>query len=293
LTPTGRNQEIRLTYTVPDARGAESNVAILVGGLVNRSFPDQVGTNTVTVTTPNNDQAFPIELRVCNEKAPAGCTLSGAKPAQSYGPLGQEHLGDPTVTGTNGHIIDFVVSARGNGRPATLDVTVRGPGGTLMTQTRPVPAGTVTEGFTVDTGGYDVSVTITATIADAGRGSGQRSTSARSAPPPPPQVIVGRGAACLDGDADTGNDCQRGVGDIWGPCTEAACSKLVIHPVDWQSPNVVCRITRAGESRFAFIGERDTLPSNQPTQVSWFTNGSDIEITCDGGGRTASGGVTW
>ena len=85
---TGVSQQVQVTYTVPDSRGSASNVDILVGGIVNQSIANQTGTNTVKISMPGNEIAYPVELRVCNERAPAGCTLSGAKQAQSYGPLG-------------------------------------------------------------------------------------------------------------------------------------------------------------------------------------------------------------
>ena len=94
-TATGISQEVGLTFTVPDARGTVSNVDILVNGLVARQLPNTTGTVNTKVSLPNNEQPFNIELRVCNERAPAGCTLSGAKSAQSYGPPGRRAPRDP------------------------------------------------------------------------------------------------------------------------------------------------------------------------------------------------------
>ena len=70
--------------------------------MVNRPAVNQTGTVTVKINMPGNEQAYPVELRVCNERAPAGCTLSGAKQAQSYGPLGAA-LSEirPVVNGKN------------------------------------------------------------------------------------------------------------------------------------------------------------------------------------------------
>ena len=42
---TGTSQEVQLQYTVPDSRGTDSKVEILVGGLVNRSFRQQTGSS--------------------------------------------------------------------------------------------------------------------------------------------------------------------------------------------------------------------------------------------------------
>ena len=84
---TGNSQEAELQYTVPDSRGTTSRVEILVGGLVAKSFTQQTGTNTTRVPVPSNEQPYPVQLRVCNENAPAGCTLSGQQNVQSYGRL--------------------------------------------------------------------------------------------------------------------------------------------------------------------------------------------------------------
>ena len=85
--PTGNSQEVQLRYTVPDSRGTTSKVDILVGGLVNRSFTQQTGPITTRIQMPSNEQPYPVQLRVCNKKAPAGCTLSGQQNVQSYGRL--------------------------------------------------------------------------------------------------------------------------------------------------------------------------------------------------------------
>ena len=39
------------------------------------------------VPTPSNEQPYQVQLRVCNEEAPAGCTLSGVQNVQTYGRL--------------------------------------------------------------------------------------------------------------------------------------------------------------------------------------------------------------
>ena len=55
-------------------------------GLVNRTFSNQTGSIVTRVQVPSNEQSYPVQLRVCNEKAPAGCTLSSQQNVQSLRP---------------------------------------------------------------------------------------------------------------------------------------------------------------------------------------------------------------
>ena len=49
--------------------------------------PQQTGATRTASRRPSNEQPYPVQLRVCNEKAPAGCTLSGVQNVQTYGRL--------------------------------------------------------------------------------------------------------------------------------------------------------------------------------------------------------------
>ncbi len=117
---TGNSQEAEVRYTVPDSRGNVSKVEIIVAGSVVRSIPQQTGSTTQRIPTPNNEQAWSVQLRVCNEEAPAGCTLSSVQNVQSFGRL-DNALGSiqPVV---NGKSIQWVISGTSNGDPAARAV---------------------------------------------------------------------------------------------------------------------------------------------------------------------------
>ena len=78
----------RCRYTVPDSRGSTQQGGD-PGGRGSRTgrFNQQTGTTAARVTTPGNEQPYQVQLRVCNEDAPAGCTLSGVQNVQTYGRL--------------------------------------------------------------------------------------------------------------------------------------------------------------------------------------------------------------
>jgi hypothetical protein len=160
---------------------------------------------TTKVNMPSNEQPYAVELRVCNEKAPAGCTLSGAKPAQSYGPLGDALLDvRPVVDGKN---VYWVISGTANGSPVSVRYDVEGDVTTLQ------PAGTgqfslQTKTFT--TSRYRQNIRISVAVFDPskpGRGQDSGDNTATSGNPPPPLVSISRGDRCGDGPQTT-NPCK-------------------------------------------------------------------------------------
>ena len=74
---------------------------------------------------PSNEQPYPVQLRVCNEKAPAGCTLSGQQNVQSYGRLEGmlNDIGAPTV---NGKDVTWTVTGSSNGDAGMLVYSING-----------------------------------------------------------------------------------------------------------------------------------------------------------------------
>ncbi len=222
---TGNDQEIQLQYTVPDSRGTTSRVEILVNGLVARSFNNQTGSTVTRVPTPGNERAYPVQLRVCNEKAPAGCTVSSQQNAQSYGPLGGR-LNEIGLAGINGKNVTWTITGTSNGDPAQLGVRINGGAEQVIdlggVGTFSVPISTTTEN-------YAEGATIEVTLRDpspGGRGTDYKRRTDVSGQPPPPSVTVVRGPSCSD--LDGSNPCQQSPREPL--CIEASCArvKLVI-----------------------------------------------------------------
>ena len=79
----------------------------------------QTGTNTQPASPrPSNEQPYQVQLRVCNEEAPAGCTLSGVQNVQTYGRLDGmlNDIGPPSV---NGKTLTWTITGTSNGDPAS------------------------------------------------------------------------------------------------------------------------------------------------------------------------------
>ncbi|MCY7402384.1 MAG: fibronectin type III domain-containing protein, partial [Nocardioides sp.] len=229
---TGTSQELELQYTVPDSRGTESRVDILVGGVVNRAFGQQAGPITTRIQVPSNEQPYPVQLRVCNERAPAGCTLSGLQNAQTYGPLG-DALGtiQPIV---NGRSIQWVISGTSNGDPAVVQFQVRNSKGSDAGVQTLRPSGVGAFSFTTPVfmaDQFEQEQEIFVTVLDDspdGRGQDTGSGSVNAGPPPPPTIGISRGARCQDDAADQ-PACADAV-DIAAnrKCTVDSCAYAVL-----------------------------------------------------------------
>lgn len=230
--PTGTSQEAEVRYTVPDSRGDVSKVDILVAGGVVHSIPQQTGTNTQRIPTPSNEQPYSVQLRVCNEDAPAGCTLSGVQNVQSFGRL-DDALGSiqPIV---NGKSIQWVVSGTSNGDPAVVEYEIRNKGGgsTGIQRFRPTGVGAfsfTTPAFSTENWAQEQEIFVTVSDdAPGGRGQDSGSSSVNSAPPPPPTIGISRGDRCQDGSADQ-PACADAVDVAAGrTCTADTCAYAVI-----------------------------------------------------------------
>ena len=153
VVPTGVSQEAEVRYTVPDSRGTTSKVDIIVAGLVNKSL-NQTGANATRISTPSNEQPYTVQLRVCNEKAPAGCTLSGQQNVQTFGRLDGmlDDVGSPVI---NGRSITYTITGTSNGDAGVVDVQFSNGG---VEQVRLPGPGRFSFDRTYTASGYDTNV---------------------------------------------------------------------------------------------------------------------------------------
>ena len=279
---TGNDQEVQLQYTVPDARGSTSKVEILVGGSVAKSFANQTGTNTTRVLVPNNEQSFAVQLRVCNEKAPAGCTLSAQQSVQSYGPLAGR-LNDIVVAAVNGRDITWNISGTSNGDAAQIAVRVDGGAEQVIDLNG---AGTFSVPFSSAAAGYRQYVTIEVTLRDvspAGRGTAAKVLTTRSGEPPVPSLAVSRGRLCNDGDADTQNNCAQV--SIMPPCTSTSCG-YVHYNVSGFLDDFRCTVSSPEDpGRWNAQKLDHAAGSSVDEETSWYYGSGTVAVTC-----TAYGG---
>jgi hypothetical protein len=287
---TGTNQEAEVSYTVPDARGTTSRVDVLVGGIVVKTFAQQTGTNTTRVSTPSNEQPYPVQLRVCNEKAPAGCTLSGTQGVQTYGRLEGmlNDIGSPVV---NGKTLTWTVNGTSNGDPGELAIRVNGGAETVV----PLNAvGTFSVPFTHTTAEFEENVDLSVTLRDpspGNRGSDTKARSDTSGPPPPPQISLSR-SACNDTSDSEGPACTfKGNLEITGGCLVATCGFLVVTTVD-MNRSFQCTISNTRPPKGPFTVNFPAENRAFRTDLV-FTEGF-VTATCDeNGGSREAGTTTW
>ncbi|CAM3626388.1 Ig-like domain-containing protein [Nocardioides zeicaulis] len=283
VVPTGTSQEIQLQYTVPDARGTTSKVEILVDGAVNRTFPQQTGDQTVRTLLAGNERPYSVALRVCNENAPAGCTVSGAQSVQSYGRL-DGMLNDIGPAAVNGKTLTWTVTGSSNGNPAEL--VVRLDGG--PEQVRPLAsAGAFTETFSLTTTDYVENGRIDVLLRDSspgGRGQDASYNETTSGRPPDPQLIVAQGAGCNDSAEDAAARCYRGAEDTFRVCDTKDCSRIRLGLYGWDdwttNGKVTCRVVKHPNNWFSNEAGQLSVPFED--NVGWYSPGGYVQIGCKG-----------
>lgn len=288
---TGTSQEAELTYTVPDSRGSTSKVEVLVGGLVVRSFAQQTGVNTTRVPTPSNEGPFPVQLRVCNERAPAGCTLSGQQNVQTYGRLEGmlDEIGPPNV---NGKSLTWTITGSSNGDPGELAISVNGGAEQVVALG---PVGRFSVPFSYTAPAFEAGVTLRVTLRDsspAGRGGDVSARNDTSGPPPPPQISLGR-SACNDASGSEGPACSfKGNPELTGGCQKASCGFLTITTTD-MTRGFSCTVVNSLPPRGPFT--INNFPNENRTYRTdlVFTEGF-VTATCDEtSGNREPGSATW
>ncbi len=276
---TGNSQEADITYTVPDSRGNESRVDILVGGLVVRTFPQQTGLNNTRIPTPGNEQPYPVQLRVCNEDAPVGCTLSGQQNVQTYGPLNNA-LNDIGPAVVNGADMTWTITGTSNGNPAELAVRIDGGGEQVIPLNG---VGGFTVPFSARARDWETDVTIEVTLRDpspGNRGTDYARNTSRSGPPPPPSVRSFR-SPCNDANSSPLQACNFKTDLPAIGCQVASCGFLVIITDDLRY-HTDCDVIRGGA-----VVDRIRVTDNGPQfRGEVYTDGY-VEVTCDDDGSRA------
>ncbi|WP_162794346.1 Ig-like domain-containing protein [Nocardioides houyundeii] len=284
---TGRDNELALSYSVPEARGALSQVSVLVNGVVIGSW-NETGARSRTINVPDNLSAHSVALRLCNENAAkVGCTTSGVKFLQSYGPLTGTHLNAPVVSSVVGKTINFNVAGSGNGRPVRLQVTAVGTNGRYLDTVRDLGPGSFNEGFNLTTSTFEEGVEIVATLTDLGvaRGAPSRSLKTGSGTAPPPSISLSR-SPCSDADDSTLGGCEPS----WWKCDVASCGHLVITTTDMNRA-YKCRVTNSLQPNQFWDFDFDTN-DNHTTSLAFYEG--FVTATCtEKGGNRPPGSTTW
>ena len=288
---TGNNQEVQLSYTVPDSRGDVSRLEILVDGVV-KPFGTQRGSAVTRVLVGSNEGPHSVALRVCNEKAPAGCTTSQAQTVQSYGPLttSLNELGDPQV---NGKAVTCTVTGTNNGDAAQL--VYRIDEGALQTIDL-TGVGAFSQPITGNTDDFAEDIRLQVWLRDAspgGRGEDYARDDARSGVPEP-GVTARKGISCTDGDSDPRNNCANGSDP---PCEVASCG-FVQFTVSGYFESFTCGVNNTEfPNRFGRDYTYYPTYSGSITQdTAWYYPSGTVTVRCIGRGvfgKVATSTFTW
>ena len=276
---TGNSQEADITYTVPDSRGDVSRVDILVAGQVVKTIAQQTGLNNTRIPTPGNEQSYPVQLRVCNEDAPVGCTLSGQQNVQTYGRL-DGMLNDIGPAAVNAADMTWTITGTSNGNPAELAIRIDGGSETVI----PLNAvGVFSVPFSARARDWETDVTIEVTLRDqspGGRGTDYSRNTTTSGPPPPPTVRSFR-SPCNDANSSTLQACNFKTDLPAIGCQVASCGFLVIITDDLRY-HTDCDVIRGGN-----VVDRIRVTDNGPQFRGEVYSDGYVEVTCDDDGSRA------
>ena len=271
---TGASQEVEVSYTVPESRGDASRVDVLVDGGVAKSFSDQRGPATTRVLVAGNEEPHAVALRVCNERAPQGCTTSTTQNVQSYGPLAGalDDIGPATV---NGKTLTWTITGTNNGNPSVVEVSVDGTTEVF----RPGGPGRFAIQKTFTASSYNQNVGISVRLYDddpGGRGEDRTSRGDRSGPPPAPSIGISRGASCTDGNDVPEDDCWNGKPEP--PCEVASCAYAVLH-VSF-APDAPQTIWRCDFEKFSAFRSAQGTGDYSGQTSAYYQSGETVKGTC-------------
>ncbi len=292
--PTGNDQEIKVAYTVPDSRGAQSRVDILVDGQVNRTF-DETGSQSHNITVASDDETYAISLRVCNEFARCS-TTGGSRSVMAYGPLRNSLITSFTYT-ANGPNVTYQISGSTNGRPADLVLTHGDNSQEVFHLTAGQQFSIASEPINL---GYDNGerARIDMTDPQISRQSATARLDSQASSPPQAHVSISRGDLCNDGGGQ-GQTCrQKGFEP---PCTDASCGFVVLTldtVVDERGNpgSMTCQLS--ANDRPDWLGRTWTV-NNGANQLNAYygTPGGQISAVCNNqtgrNGQSASTSFTW
>lgn len=276
-TATGVDNQVTVSYTVPETRGAQSNVSLLVNGGVVGTW-SETGPRTRTVVVPNNVTSHQVALRVCNERAAnGGCSVSDTKAVQSYGPLnGHLELVSPVVSGDT---IRWVIAGDTNGNAASVTAVVRSEGmEDRVFRFDFAGTGDFSESTPEIKVGFRTRQTIEVRLHDdnpGGRGEAVAQSDTATLAPPDPDLDIRRGASCRDGGP---NPCSASQDQ----CTLETCAFVRIATGRFANP-YQCTVYRSmvGAGQGEVIGELGPYPAGyNDVQTSIYNDVGFVRLAC-------------
>ncbi|MGI8645754.1 MAG: fibronectin type III domain-containing protein, partial [Nocardioides sp.] len=287
VEPTGKDGEARVSFTVPEARGTASTVAIIADGNVAREY-DARGAQSQLVAVGTNAGPHNVALRVCNEYG--RCSETAPQQVQPYGPLNSSHIlairAEQSATA-----VRWIVTANANGKAAQVKVesayrSVVLPLGGIGTQD--VVTDFVELGFATTE-----VVTVTIYDVDPSRGSGTAQQTYTVPPPTPATVSIYKGDPCIDLDDGSGKPPCTPDGDPKNDCIFASCGFIKLATTNFPD-GATCEI----DSSIGKIGGTGAMPRNGEVQTtySFGQSGQTVDVSCFVGplfGTFAEATYTW
>ncbi len=274
-----------VSFTVPDSRGKESAVAILVDGSPVWNG-DVTGTQTRTISVGDNDGPHEVKLKLCNGTSDT-CSTSTTKDIQTWGPLGPSTIVSVTPVVTDVTKVAWQITVDPNGAPVDVVVADSPHRANQTYHLDKVDKHTfVTDSVDI---GFDTLEIISVDVTDPvrGRNIAKKFFNTRTDPPPPPDVKVRRGAKCNDAD---GPPChpQGGGGD---DCVDTSCGFITVEVANFFGP-VTCTVSAQGGGVLGTVN----LPDNSKLETDLYfgVTGNWVKASCDGpSGTSETGSFDW
>ena len=284
IRATGVNAKAEVEFTVPDSRGKDSLVSILVDGVPTLGPQQMTGAQTKTISVGDNDGPHSVSLVLCNESGD-GCANSSSQRVQTWGPLTSDMLKVTPIL-TDAKVLDWEIKISPNGAP--IDVVVR-------SDKRPTKSWHLTSVnrqtlyLSPRDLGFSVTEKITVSVTDRPRGRSipDLVVSQSTDPQPAPIVKVTRGDKCDDSGANPCHPPASGDPD----CTDASCGFITVQVQNFFGP-VTCTITAQAEGTLGTVDLADG--DTKQTQFYFGVPGRWVQADCQGPGTTSeSDRLSW
>ncbi|MEJ7794896.1 MAG: Ig-like domain-containing protein [Nocardioides sp.] len=293
VAPTGQNTMARVTFTVPPSRGAQSQVSILVDGVV-RHTQEWTGAQTYDISVDDNDRPHTVSLRVCNEKGT--CSDSAGKPVQAYGPFVAAHIisarENVREVDANTYEVWWTITVDNNGDPGTVRITSRsGDSDAIRDETQQMSVVDVqtfdTQKVRLDAFKSDI---IRVRLSDAGPARAEVSKEFRYTTPErkDPTVTISKGTSCSDDPASSKPACGGGSGGSIA-CTDASCGKIAFSSANYTDDRVYCQFYDSVSGQYGAARFIDSNRTYEPGPYYGFP-GRQVWVVCNG---VESNHYTW
>ena len=284
VAPTGQNAQGTASFTVPDSRGGQSRVRILVGDSPARELEAR-GQRTETFGVPTNDGPYPVTLEVCNESG--ACERSTTQNVQTYGPFSDNSIISATSqgerVGPNLWRVRWTITVDTNGDPAQLAVrgAVAGTAGARNESYRldGVDVQTITTGWQDVPAENSEILRVVLSDSSPPRAAVEKSFRYNAPPRDNPSVSIRRGTACIDPPSGGRPACN--VNGTGTNCVVNACGRVQFTTENFYSDEITCQVYD-GRNGQQFASRRIRANTTAEPGAYYGYVGSTVWAVCNG-----------